>query len=193
MEKTSIIQAVFSDLGLSMVVQEASKRQMTPTTWSELGHCSKHPLLNRPSHSSSSQRSCLTLNLPNYSWLWGQNSDDFFPLLLSIPFDRYNYLSVSLVLHFLPQVNSESVRHLQSRAMKQNGRLTFKNNVITAFSLLCKDDSWHILIGAHVYFLSLIFSPTCNRNAYQSFKIGDEISFMAVNYFRGSFHQRILQ
>lgn len=44
MEKTSIVQAVFSDLGLTIVVQEASKRQMTTTKWSELGHCSKHPL-----------------------------------------------------------------------------------------------------------------------------------------------------
>lgn len=93
-KKTSIIQAVFSDLGLAMAVREASKRQIIPTTWSELGHCSQH-LLNPLSHSFSGQHLCLTLNLPNYSWLWGQRSDDFFPLLLSIPFNRYNYFSVT--------------------------------------------------------------------------------------------------
>lgn len=98
MEKTSIIQAVFSDLGLTVVVQEASRRQMTLTTWCELGHCSKHPL---------NHHRVIRLLSSTHGWPWicqrafgfGNKSDDFFSLLLSIPFGRQWFIchiSVSL-------------------------------------------------------------------------------------------------
>lgn len=48
-----------------------------------------------------------------------------------------NDLSVVLEFPFVPQVNSGLV----SRAMKQNDRPAFKNNMTVAFSLLCKDYS----------------------------------------------------
>lgn len=59
---------------------------------------------------------------------------------------------------FVPQVNSG----MASRAMKQNDRPAFKNNMIVAFSLLCKYYSRDLLISTCVYSVFNFFLPSCN-------------------------------
>lgn len=153
MEKTSIIQAVFSDLGLTVVVQEASRRQMTLTAWCELGHCSKHPL-------STTTESFVFYPAP-------MGDLEFARVLLALETKVMtsflycslyhladNDLSVILVFPFVPQVNSGTI----SRTMKQNDIIILFLKAGLPFSLLCKDDSQHLFISTHVY-LVFVFPP----------------------------------